>query len=393
MKKNFTWLNRNLLGFGIASFFSDASHEMVPLVLPTLLGTLVSAQKAPQYLGLISGFSTAAASLTTLLSGWISDFIQNRKPLILFGYIVATLFVGILGFAHSWLTVFVLLTLAWIGRGIVRAPRDSLLADSVDPAYYGHAFGFRQALDTAGAVIGPSIVYLFSSYTPAALFSITFIPGTLALCALALLVQEVPHRKVNASRGFKLNHLPMQFYYFLLVFFIFGIGKFNRTLLLLRIQDLLQTTHSHAASLSIITLLYIFRNIIQVLSAYFTGAISDKIGRRIPLAVCGYGFFGIMSLVLLYPSSNFAFLIPLFFLSGFSAGAYMSLQKSVAADVLPEKQRGTGYGILQTADSISELIASVVVGFLWSSFTPEIGFIYAAVLSFIAACMLFVKNS
>ena len=46
---------------------------------------------------------------------------------------VATLLVGILGFAHSWLTVFVLLTLAWVGRGIVRAPRDSFLADSVDP--------------------------------------------------------------------------------------------------------------------------------------------------------------------------------------------------------------------------------------------------------------------
>ena len=393
MKNLPSWLNRNLLGFGIASFFSDASHEIVPLVLPTLIGTLVGQQNAPQFLGLISGFSTAAASFTTILSGWISDHIKNRKPLILLGYGLATALVGVLGLAHSWVSVFILLSLAWVGRGIVRAPRDSLLADSVDPAHYGHAFGFRQALDTAGAVAGPTIVYFFSGEPPSTLFLFTLIPGSIALIALKFLVQEVPHRKLSFSFSFNFNSLPGSFYYFLAVFFIFGVGNFNRTLLLLRIQEVLQSSHSHASALSLITLLYIFRNVIQIIAAYSMGAVSDGIGRKLPLAVCGYGFFGLMSLALLYPSSNLAFLILIFFLSGFAAGTYSSVPKSVTADLLPEELRGTGFGLMQTTMSIAELIGSVMVGFLWSALTPEIGFLYAALMSFIAACMLFAKNS
>ena len=193
------WLTKNLLGFGIASFLSDANHEIVPLVLPTLITTLVGPAHAPQYLGFISGLSTAAASFSVLFSGWLSDHIANRKPLILMGYGLTGILVGLLAFAHSWITVLVLMTIAWFGRGMRSAPRDSLIADSLDPAYYGHAFGFRQALDTAGAVAGPLIVYFLAGKPLSTIFLVSLIPGILSLVTVALFVHEVPRKATSVS--------------------------------------------------------------------------------------------------------------------------------------------------------------------------------------------------
>ncbi len=393
MEKNRTndtrpWLNKNLLGFSFASLFSDSNHEIVPLVLPMLLVGLVGPKNAPQYVGFISGFATAAASFAILFSGWLSDRLANRKPLILFGYALTGTGIGLLAFAHSSYEVFVLITLAWVGRGLCSAPRNAIIADSIAPAFYGHAFGFRQAFDTLGAILGPLLVYFLSAAPLSTLFYISFIPGLLAVAIIAFFISDVPHRVMAQKPFFDTSGLTREFYALLGIVTLFGLGNFNRTLLLLRIQNTLEIGQSHAAALSLITLLYIFRNIIQTFSAYYMGAVSDKIGRKIPLAVCGFGFFGLMAVSLIYPSSHLGYLLCIFFLSGFSAGTYMTLQKTMAADVLPESARGTGYGILQIANSTADLISSIIVGFLWTTVSAEVAFLYAAFMSLCAAFVL-----
>ena len=386
------WLNKNVLGLGFASFLSDSSHEIVPLLLPSFIVSLVGAQYAPQYLGLITGVSTAAASFFVLVSGWLSDRMVNRKPLLVLGYALMGTCVALVSFAHHWFAVFILITLAWIGRGIIRAPRDSLIADSVPSAYYGHAFGFRQAMDTVGAVVGPLTVYLLAGIPLSYIFLGSIIPAILVIVTIIFFIHDLPGRIIQTKEIFNFASLPKSFYYFLGILFVFGLGNFNRTLLLLRIQNGLEPMAGHVAAISFVTLLYIFRNIIQVGSSYTVGALSDKIGRTLPLALLGFAAFGLMSFALMYNSQNLLFLLCIFFLSGLSAGVYTSLQKSFAADLLPESARGTGYGLLQTTESLAELICSPLVGFLWSAFSPETGFIYSAVMSIIAACLLMLFN-
>lgn len=386
-----SWLTKNVLGFSFASLCSDANHEIVPLVLPALLTGLVGAKSAPQYVGFISGFATVAASAAVLFSGWLSDRMANRKPLLLLGYGLTGLCIGLLAFAQNWYLVFVFIALAWVGRGLCSAPRNAIIADSIEPAFYGHAFGFRQAFDTLGSILGPVLVYFLTGFPLTTLFSISFIPGILAVLIIALTIQDVPHRMFTKKSFFDVSGLTRSFYMLLAVFMIFGLGNFNKTLLVLRIQNFLGHTQSETAALSLVTLLYIFRNIIQTISAYYMGAISDKIGRKIPLAICGFGFFGIMALTLISPSSHLLYLLVVFFLSGFSAGTYMTLQKTMAADLLPESARGTGYGILQIATSGADLISSLIVGFLWSSVSSEAAFIYAALMSIIAGYLLIRK--
>lgn len=385
------WLNKNILGFSIASLFSDSNHEIVPLVLPALLVSLVGKQAAPTYVGFISAAGTVATSVAVLISGWLSDKITNRKPLILIGYILTGVFVGALAFAHSWQLVLLFVLLAWLGRGLASAPRNAIIADSIAPAYYGHAFGFRQAFDTLGAILGPLVVYLLSAFPLRILFSYSFIPGILAIIVITFFVSDVPHRISRQRKLVSFSSFSFDFYMLVILSIVFGLGNFNRTLLLLRIQNTLELTSSTTAALSLITLLYIFRNVIQTVASYYSGAISDTIGRKIPLAI-GFGMFGLMALLLIYSTSSLVYLITVFFLSGASAGIYTSLLKAMAADAVPESLRGTGFGILQITASLADLASSSIVGYLWSAYSAEAGFSYAALISFAAIILLIPKT-
>ncbi len=382
------WLTKNVWGFSLASLCSDSSHEIVPLVLPVLLTSLVGSQNAPPYVGLISGFATFIASCAILFSGWLSDRLSNRKPLLLIGYALSGLLVGCLGFAHSWQTVLILVSLAWFGRGLCSAPRNAIIADSVPRAFYGHAFGFRQAFDTLGAIIGPILVYFLSQSSLKTLFSLSFIPGIFAFLIIAFFVQDVPHQISPQKKLFDTQGFSLQFYILVAITILFGLANFNKTLLILRVQNILEHSHSQTYVLSCTTLLYIFRNSMQTIAAYYMGALSDRIGRTLPLSICGFGFFGIMALLLMYPSSNFTYLMTIFFFSGVSAGTFMTLSKTLAADLLPEAARGTGYGILQITNSMADLASSVIVGFLWSTFSPESAFLWACFISMAAAYLL-----
>jgi MFS family permease len=153
------WFNRNVVAMGLTSLSSDASHEMATATLPSFLTELVGSATAPQLLGLITGLSDASSSFVKTFSGWLSDKLRKRKPLVTLGYFLTGIFVGLIAFARNWFEVLIYRLLAWTGRGTREPPRDALLADSVGKKFYGHAFGFHRAMDTLGAIIGPLIAF------------------------------------------------------------------------------------------------------------------------------------------------------------------------------------------------------------------------------------------
>ncbi|MCW4044818.1 MAG: hypothetical protein NWE94_04800 [Candidatus Bathyarchaeota archaeon] len=82
-KKSGKWLNKNVVAMGFTSLFGDAGHEMVTAVLPFFLAALGA---GPEALGLIEGFSDGASSFVKSFSGYLSDRIGKRKPIISVGY-------------------------------------------------------------------------------------------------------------------------------------------------------------------------------------------------------------------------------------------------------------------------------------------------------------------
>jgi len=392
---NKKWLNRNVVAMGVTSLFSDTSHEMATSALPTFLTVLVGPTLAPQLLGIISGLSDGLASFMKTFSGWFSDKIGKRKPLTVLGYVLTGFFVGLIGFATNWIEVLFCRVLAWIGRGMREPPRDAMLADSVDKKFYGHAFGFNRALDTIGAVIGPLLAFfLITILDIRKIFFLSFIPGALAVVAIAFGVKEQKSRIKKKVKGlfFHLKTLPHNFKLFVFIMFIFGIGNFNRTLLLLRVQEVLTPANGMLIAGSIAVFLYAIRNVAQAIADYIVGSISDKIGKRILLAFVGFFLFGIVSLGFIYTTTNFYYFMILFILSGVSAASYTALEKAYAADLLPSHIRGTGYGVLNTIDGIGDLISSFVVGTIWTLVSPSLAFVYGAIISFIAALLLIIKK-
>jgi MFS family permease len=383
------WLNRNVAAMGFTSLFSDASHEMTTAALPSFLTELVGAASAPQVLGLITGLSDASSSFIKIFSGWLSDRLRRRKPLIILGYLLTGLFVGIIGFARDWIETFVYRVLAWIGRGTREPPRDALLADSVDKRFYGHAFGFHRAMDTIGAILGPLLAFLLISWLGIRnVFFLSLIPGSLAVLIIAIGVKETI-RKLEAQKGlfWHMKSLPKEFKVFVFIMFVFGIANFNRTLLLLRVQEVLTPLNGIIIAASVSILLYTIRNIAQALADYGIGSLSDKLGRKSLLASFGFFLFGITSLGFVY-ATDIYFFVFLFVLSGISAATYTALEKAYAADLLPSSIRGTGYGVLQTIDGIGDFISSFVVGTIWALISPELSFVYAALLSFVSTLLL-----
>jgi len=377
---------------GFTSFFSDFSHEMTTAVLPTFLVSLVGNTVAPQLLGIISGVSDGASSFVKIFSGWTSDNLKKRKGLVVTGYAATGIFAGITGFATSWIQILLFRTLAWVGRGLREAPRDALVADSTSPQYYGRAFGFHRAMDTLGAIIGPLFVFFaLSKIGVKNIFLFSLIPGILAVFTIALFTREKRKEdRGNNSLGFwkDISSLPKEFRFFLLVMFLFGIGNFNRTLLILRTQEVLTPVTGLAIAGGFSVLLYALRNVFQAAADYIVGHASDLFGRKVLLALLGFFLFAFMSLGLAFPLPSLWFFVFLFAISGISAATYTALEKAYAADLLPAHLRGTGYGALQTVDGVGDFVSSFAVGFLWTTVSPTTGFIYGAILATMAGFLL-----
>src|ERR1039458_9050957 len=192
-------LPKNVWILAWVAFFNDTSTEMSYWLLPQFLVTVLGAP--PMAFGLIEGAAETVASFSRLLSGWLADLTGRRKPLTAAGYTLANVIKPFLALTQSWQQVF------WIrfgdraAKGFRGAPRDALIADSVDPAHRGAAFGLRQAMDTAGAILGPLGAMLFMRLLAGrirAVFWLAAIPGVVCILLVWFGVKEV-RRAANTT--------------------------------------------------------------------------------------------------------------------------------------------------------------------------------------------------
>ena len=393
------WLNRNVIGMGIASLLSDAGHEMATAILPGFLAVLGVSAAA---LGSIEGIADSVSSFVKLGSGWYSDRLGYRKSITVGGYFLTGLAKGLFAFAHGWPLVLVGRVVGWLGRGIRGPLRDAILANSVPPESRGKAFGFHRAGDTVGAVLGPLMgVWLLAHLHPQAadasapfrtVFLLTLIPGLASGLAFAILVREKRGAPSEMHFWTTLRALPPPFLRFLWGCGIFGMGDFARTLMILAATQLLAPTCGveHASQLA--ALFYVAHNLFYAGCSYPIGALSDRLGRRGLLAL-GYlaGGFASVGLVaaFLWQLHAAVYLLALFGLAGFSIAVVDALEGAITADLITDPVRGTAYGVLGTVNGMGDLVASVVVGSLWTAFSPVLAFAYAALMMGTGAVVMY----
>jgi MFS family permease len=394
-----TWLNRNVVGMGLASLLSDVSHEMATAVLPGFLTALGVSASA---LGLIEGVADGVASFVKLASGWLSDRAGRRKPIALGGYFITGSSTAFFALAAGWPLVLFARAMGWFGRGIRAPARNAILAASVPAESRGKAFGFERAGDTVGAILGPLIaVALLAHFQPHAvnpsapfrmIFLLTLIPGLACGIVFALLVREKPIPGSPAKFFAAVRQLPKSFRHFLVGVGVFGMGDFAHTLMILAATQLLLPAHGMARAAEIAALLYVAHNAVYAAASYPVGALSDRLGRRGLLAV-GYlvGALAAAGLIAAFAwhLASISYLAGVFAVGGFYMAFEEALEGTFTADLVGPEVRGTAYGMLGAVNGIGDLGASLLVGGLWTLVSPAVAFTYAALAMSAGAALVF----
>jgi len=381
------WLNRNIFAMGLTSFFSDFGHEMATAILPAFL---VSVGGSAALLGVIEGIADASISGMKLLSGWYSDYIGKRKPFAVIGYLLTAIGVGSFSLAFSWPHVLLSRVIAWLGRGTREPPRDALLADSTKPEYYGRVFGFHRGMDTVGAIAGPAIAFfLVKGMALRPIFLIALIPSVLAFLTIALVVKETRKSSHEGHTHFivSVRSLPRNFRFFLIAVGVFGLGNFADSMLILRATEISSPINGAIVAGSLAILLYTIHNVFYAIFSFPIGVLGDKIGKR-KILVFGYLLTGLSSVGFIFTIGNIFYLGLLFVVAGIAIAITDAMERTVAADLLPENLRGTGYGTLATVNGIGDFASSSVVGLLWTAVSPMAGFGYAAAFCMSGAVVL-----
>jgi MFS family permease len=375
------WLNRTVLGVGLASLFSDWSHEIATAVLPTFLASL---GVAAAWLGIIEGVADGLSSFAKMASGYYTDNLRRRKPIAIIGYVVTALGTASFGLATAAWHILAARASAWLGRGVRTPVRKALLAAAVTPQTYGRAFGFERMMDTLGAIIGPASAFfllqaLNHHYPP--LFALTLIPGLIAAALIAFLVQEKERAPVkHISFGARLRILPKPYLKFLTAVGLFGLGAFSHTMLILLAMQKLTPTLGATRAASIAVALYVLHNVFYASFAFIGGWLGDRLPKKLLLAG-GYLMSAIMSLcIILLPATIWTFAL-IFVLGGTNVALEETLEDSFCAELVEKEHHGMAFGVLATVNGIGDFLSSLIVGVLWSAVGTSIAFSYSLALS------------
>jgi MFS family permease len=378
---NLRRLHPNIWVVTATSFLTDISSEMIVYLIPLFLANVLGVRTA--VIGLIDGIAETTASLLKIYSGALSDKLGKRKGLAVLGYGLSTIAKPFLYFANSWGWVLGVRFADRTGKGIRTAPRDALVAASTDVKSRGLAFGLHRAGDTAGAFIGIGIAALIiwltqtndsllsvATFRTAVLASI--LPAVLAVVVLALGAKEVAvvvpegeAGKGSSATRLTFKGMDARFKAFLLVVILFTLGNSSDSFIILRAQE------RGLSVLQTMFMLMTFTAIYTVLSGPL-GALSDKIGRR-RLIIGGWLAYGLVYLGLAFSATGWH-IWALFGLYGVYYAATEGVAKALVADLVPDAQRGTAYGLFNAAIGLTALPASVIAGLLWQGVGMWAGF-------------------
>jgi MFS family permease len=385
------WLNRTVLGIGMASLFSDWSHEIATAVLPTFLATM---GVAAAWLGIIEGVSDGLSSVAKMGSGFYTDKLQRRKPIAVAGYIVTALGTASFGLATTAWHVLIARASAWLGRGVRTPVKKALLAAAVTRETYGRAFGFERMMDTIGAIVGPASALLLLAafhhhYPP--LFAITLVPGLIAAAFIAFVVKEKERKPVShVSFGERLRSLPKPYRKFLVAVGLFGSGDFAHTMLILLATQKLTPALGAANAASLAVGFYVAHNIFYAAFAPIAGWLADHFKKPLVLAT-GYALAAVMAvLIITLPATIWTFVL-VFVLGGVYVGIEETLEDSLCAELVNEEQHGMAFGVLATVNGVGDFLSSIVVGLLWTEFGTAVAFGYSAVL-FVLGSLLVLRT-
>jgi len=387
--------SRNIYVFGITSFLNDTATEMAYWVLPAFLASLGA---GPAQLGLIEGVAESVASFAKLFSGYLTDHIERRKPVVVAGYAVANAVKPLLAVVTAWPQILAIRFADRLAKGVRGAPRDVMVAESVLKNRLGSAYGLIQSMDSAGAIAGPlAALILLAPFGIRSVFWAAAVPGALCVLVALLGIRETKRqpKKIAAdltiarapsdisddreNRSREKIALPASFYLVLVAVTLFSLGNSSDMFLVLRAQNV-------GIAVALAPLLGLVFNITYTLASWPAGWFSDRVSRRLVGSV-GYLIFAVVYFVFGRAPSTLAIWIAMA-VYGFYYALTQPVLKALVVETVGENVRGRALGIYFFVTSVATLAASLITGELWKHYGAGIPFYFSAGMALVAAGLL-----
>ena len=185
---------RFVLIIGIANFFADFTYEGARGIVGPFLGSLGA---SAAIVGFVAGLGELMGYGLRSVSGYLADKSHRHWAFAFLGYAVNMLAVPALALTGRWPAAASLVVAERVGRGIRKPTVEAMLSYAGKSIGAGWVFGLNEALDQAGATVGPLlmalVLYLNGGFRTG--FGVLLIPALLCLAILvaARLLHPRPH--------------------------------------------------------------------------------------------------------------------------------------------------------------------------------------------------------
>jgi predicted MFS family arabinose efflux permease len=379
--------NRSALQFvviiGIVNFFADFTYEGARGIVGPFLGSLGASAAV---LGFVAGLGELMGYALRSVSGYFADKFHRHWVFAFLGYAVNILAVPALALATQWPIAATLIVAERVGRGIRKPTVDAMLSYAGKSIGAGWVFGLNEALDQAGATIGPLlmalILYLNGGFRTG--FAVLLIPALLCLTTLlaARLLHPRPHElERGAEHTFARTNLNRAYWIYFLAGALIAAGFADFALIGFHFQK------ADAVPTNLIPLFYAVAMASGALASIPLGRLFDRFGANISL---------------------FAFVIstaaaPLVFLGTFSSalvgmifwGIGMSAQgalfQAMLTHVIPAQKRSTAFGLFDTGFGVAWFLGSATMGLLYDKSVVAVA-LFSTILQLAAIPVIFIAN-
>jgi predicted MFS family arabinose efflux permease len=379
--------NRSALQFvviiGIVNFFADFTYEGARGIVGPFLGSLGA---SAAIVGFVAGFGELLGYGLRSFSGYFADKSHRHWAFAFVGYAINMLAVPALALAGQWPVASCLVVAERVGRGIRKPTVEAMLSYAGKSIGAGWVFGLNEALDQAGATIGPLlmalILYLNHGFRTG--FGVLLIP---ALCCLAILVvarllHPRPHElEEGAGHALVTTNLTGAYWIYLAAGALIAAGFADFALI---------GFHFRKANIVRSDLIPVFYAIAMASSAFASiplGRLFDRFGANISLFA--FLISAMAAPLVFLGTSTFAVIGMIFWGIGMSAQG--SLLQAMLTGVIPPQKRSTAFGLFDTGFGVAWFLGSAMMGLLYDKSVVAVA-LFSTILQLVAIPVIFLGN-